>query len=432
MQNIITHKKIIFLLILLFFLFSISTAFAQEHAKNIILFVGDGMGFAHISISKYYLGRDLFMEQLPYSGFVTTHSEDSYVTDSAAAATALACGFKTKNRMLGWLPQGETPKTVLEAAQEKGKKVGLVSTCRLTHATPAAFAAHVIHRNKETEIARQMLERNVDVLLGGGLKQFLHEKPDKPLVEQAKSQGYEFVQTRDEMLNATSDKILGLFTKSHMNYELDRNPDVEPSLAEMTQKSLAIVSQDEDGFFLMVEGGRIDHAAHKSDIGGVVTDLLAFDEAINVALEFAKKDTNTLIIVTSDHECGGLGLSNGKYEIKPEVIKNINHSVEFAMEKIEKENADVEKIMVDYFGITDMTVEEREKIKNAPNPMVRMFSISEVVSDRAMVGWTTTKHTASLVPIMAIGPDAERYVGFMDNTDIPKKIDKSGGYELFE
>ena len=276
----------------------------EGEVRNIILLIGDGMGPGQLTAAEIENGEDtLAIIGLPYMSMVSTDSYTNYVTDSAASATALATGYKTKNGVISIGPNGETLTTVVEVAEEHDLSTGIVSNTRVTHATPAAFMSHVNSRNHESLIAEQVLLSGVDVVLGGGSSYFSSLDPS--------GAGYTVVETIGDLMDAESGKVLGLFTSSYMSYELDRNPLVEPSLAEMTEKAIELLSSDTDGFFLMVEGGRIDHASHDNNIEYTLSEVYAFDLAVLEALEFASGRNDTLVIVTADHETGGLLVTGG-------------------------------------------------------------------------------------------------------------------------
>ena len=274
--------------------------------RNIILLIGDGMGMGQLTAAELMNGEDdLVIRSLPYKSLVTTYPLSAYVTDSAAAATALATGYKTVNGAISMLPNGTIMTTVLEVAEEQGMSTGIVSTTRVTHATPACFMAHTSSRNTEYNIAQQVLESGVDVALGGGATFFSGLDPA--------AAGYTVVDTTSELMNIGTGKVLGLFNgdKDYMSYENDRNPEFEPSIAEMTRKSIELLSDDPDGFFLMVEGGQIDTASHDNDFNNTLGETYAFDNAVLEALEYASTRNDTLVIVTADHETGGLLLIGG-------------------------------------------------------------------------------------------------------------------------
>ncbi len=297
-----------------------ASALPEIHADAIILFIGDGMGEAHRTAARWAsVGMDgnLEMDKMLIQGEAHTASANSPITDSAAAATAMATGRKTNNGVISMSPDGELLSTILEQAQNSGLAVGLVTTTQLAHATPAAFAAHVTSRSLMTEIASQMLSGKANLLLGGGENDFLpntvagcytdpgNRSDGRNLITEAITAGYEYVCNAAE-LNAvsplTTTHLLGLFADGGMVRPYS------PSLGEMTEKAITILSQDPQGFFLMVEGGQIDWAAHDNEASNVISDTLGLDSAIVVAQTYAETYTNTLIIVTADHETGGMSV----------------------------------------------------------------------------------------------------------------------------
>lgn len=401
----------------------------SSKAKNVILLIGDGMGSGQMTAGRIVKGSSLAMDSITYNGTVSTYPNDpkeKWVTDSAAAGTAIATGTKTYNAAISVDPNKKPVETILELAQEKGKSTGLVSTTRITHATPAVFAAHNPNRDAETEIAADMLNHNVDVLLGGGLTQFLptsqggKRTDNKNLVDDAKKMGYTFVSNKDEMNNANGKKLLGLFNNSHDSYEIDRNPAKEPSLSEQTQKSIDILSKNNKGFFLMVEGGRIDHASHANDAATAAKDVIAFDNAVKVALDYAKKNRDTLVIVTADHETGGMTIGGyGQMNFNPDVLKNQTASFEDVISKQLKQD-NVQEMFSKYLGVNDLTTEELNTITSSFAKNAGAITAADTFSKRALVGWTTTAHTGEDMPIMAYGPKADRFSKHLDNTDIFK------------
>ncbi len=286
---------------------------------NIILFIGDGMGDAQRTAAQWAAyGQDshLAMDSMPHSGWARTGSLLG-VTDSAAAATALATGHKTLDGMIAMDPLFNPLQTILEQAQRRGMAVGLATTTEIAHATPAAFAAHVPLRTQMADIARQMIERRVNVLLGGGEDDFLppsatgcfpapgDRSDGRTLIQEATDAGYVYVCDGVALMAAPPDtsRLLGLFVDAGMTRPHS------PTLATMTHAAITLLSQDPEGFFLMVEGGQIDWAAHNNDAANVISDTLAFDDAVAIAQAFAVGHPQTLIIVTADHETGGMAAS---------------------------------------------------------------------------------------------------------------------------
>jgi alkaline phosphatase len=380
----------------------------DEHARNVILLIGDGMGFSQTTLARMdkadwnlsqYENTSLCMDEMERTGYVSTFSANSFVTDSAPASTAMATGYKTNNGVISQdaeaiqgLRDGKNLTTILEIAEDAGLSTGIITTTRITHATPAAFYAHVDNRDNESEIADQLLSSGVEVALGGGISYFIgtndsspasgkgKRNDDRNLIDEATAIGYAFVYNGtafDEVDAANTSKLLGLFDNSHMLYELQRlnSSNREPSLAAMTEKAISLLSQNPKGFFLMVEGGRIDHACHERSLDNTTADTLAFDEAVERALEFARTNNQTLVIVTADHECGGLVL-------QPENLDSY-------------EAEGVKPV----FGSGTTKTE---------GPRYDFITEMEEAT-----------HTAVDVPIMASGPGAEMVgQGRMDNTDV--------------
>jgi len=339
--------------------------------RNVILCIGDGMGFGHVELARIKTAGPagkLNMEMMPIFGIVSTRSADSHVTDSAAAATAMATGFKTKNGMISMLPDGRKCVTILEAARQKSMSTGLVSTAAVTSATPACFAAHQRSRGMQAKIAEDLLGNKVNVLIGGGRKYFLHgsagksEKGDLPgLIGRAKKAGYVYASNAEELEEAGGDYVLGLLASDELTTKLP-----EPSLARLTGKAIEILSKNKKGFFLMVEGAQIDWAGNEQNADDTVKQTLAFDMAVKAAVDFARTDGYTLVVVTSDHDTGGLVIRKG----------------------------------------------------GADGKDVKLL-------------WTTHGHSGRAVPLYAFGPCAGVFEGACDNTEIPKRIAKLLGIESF-
>ncbi|MFW9938528.1 MAG: alkaline phosphatase, partial [Candidatus Thorarchaeota archaeon] len=303
----------------------------------------------------------------------TTYSADNSVTDSAAAATAIATGYKTNNGYLSILPSLISVQTILEMAQEKGKSSGIVSTTEVTHATPAAFMTHVTSRYQTSEIARQIVEESgVDIIMGGGKVYFNSQQ-----INEMQINGYQIVENKTGLQSISSGKLFGLFADSHLPYEIDRDYTLTPSLADMTDKGIELLSQDPDGFFLMVEGGKIDHAGHANNKVNVALETIEFYYAIERAITFVKNTKNCLLIITADHETGGLLILGD----------NLNSTL----------------------PSQSNTPEENEFLR---------IKRSENIS----VSWSTTSHTNADVPFYAYGLDDESIKNFtvIDNTDIFK------------
>ncbi|MGQ8336409.1 alkaline phosphatase [Sunxiuqinia sp. A32] len=281
--------------------------FKSKKPKNIILMIGDGMGTSQIYAGLTANHGNLFLSNFKNVGFSKTYSSDNYITDSAAGGTALSAGIKTYNGAIGVNPDTLDVKTILELAEENNKSTGLVSTSAITHATPASFIAHQPSRNMYEAIAADFLQTDIDLFIGGGYKHFTQRKDGKDLTVELKKKGYQVLQDIDEIAKVKSGKLAGLTADEH-NPRYDERGDMLPVA---TETAINLLSKNNKGFFLMVEGSQIDWGGHQNDAIYIVEEMLDFDQSIGKALEFAAKDGNTLIVVTADHETGGLSVSGG-------------------------------------------------------------------------------------------------------------------------
>jgi len=394
--------------------------------KNVILFVADGCGPASFTMARDYLrykgtAMELALDSIQ-TGSVRTHASDSRVTDSAASATAYACGVKTYNGAIAVNDDLESIPTVLEGAEAKGMVTGLVATSRITHATPAAFSAHVPRRSMEAQIAAQQIRQGVEVLLGGGRNFYADEAAGgrrddgRNIMDEAAGLGYTVVTDRNGFDAADATPLLGLFSGSHMDYEVDRDAAAQPTLAEMTIKAIELLRDASDeGFFLMVEASRIDHAGHANDLVAHLHDILAFNDAVAQALAFAAEDGETLVVSTSDHETGGMTLGrniNGRgiYAWHPEAIENTQGSYD-QFQRTEGADPAV------YFGLPDLKDTERADIAAATG-WDQHAVLAEIISQRSLVAWTTNGHTGVDVGLYAYGPGRDHFFGNVDNTHI--------------
>lgn len=336
----------------------------NPRAKNVILLLGDGMGLAHLqaaAMAAYGAGGRLTAQRMPIVGIVQTWSASSLVTDSGAAATALATGYKTYNGALGVNPLGQPVESFFNTAKRYGKRTGLVATVSLTHATPAAFVANANMRTMEAAVAPQLIERDVNVLLGGGLSFFLPashpsgyswRRDERDVLSEALDRGYQLTFAPEELQTLQGERVLGLFALTALP---PAARGARPSIVEMTDKALERLSESPKGFCLMVEGSQIDWQSHLSDFEAMLWETLEFERAVDRCVAFAQADRETLVIVTADHETGGLALAS-------------------------RDNA----------GISAY--------------------------------WTAGQHTAISVPLYAYGPGCLQFAGTYENTDVAKKI----------
>lgn len=279
----------------------------KDQVKNVILFIGDGMGENHLKLTKQKLGIELTMETFPYRGQSKTRSMTGPITDSAAGGTALSCGVRTENGYIGtyWLDPCQTysvPRSITEIANAHGLRTGVVTTDSVTGATPAAFSAHTNSRKNRSEIVDQQMHSFLDIVWGNEDSDF-----DKATAE---ANGFTVVESESEM-NALGNGSKSFAQFNGDTWKSDTGTD-DPTLSEMTEKAISVLDNDK-GFFLMVEGAHIDKHSHRNNADNMVLALQEFDKAIAKALDFAKKDGNTLIVVTADHETGGLRAKDGTY-----------------------------------------------------------------------------------------------------------------------
>ncbi|MBP5718383.1 MAG: alkaline phosphatase [Abditibacteriota bacterium] len=368
----------------------VSASFAGKAPKNIILLIGDGMGIGIIASAKHNVkGGRLAMEDFPVTGFSITTPADHIVTDSAASGTAFSTGFKTNNGMIARLPNGKDVNSIRYYAQQRGMKTAIVSVKNITDATPAVFLSHADHRSELFNIAAQIPFSGCDVILGGGLSHFVSgseggdvvirdaagketvvkgsRDDGKNVVDDIKAQGYTFVTTKEDMKKSDADKLFGLFDAGIMNTAPDTP---EPTLTEMTMKAIDIINRNnKNGFFIMSEAGCIDSGNHANNHAYALQEMLEFDRTIRACLDFAKKDGETLIVITADHDTGSMGC-----------------------------------------------VDPSE------------HAISEGRATSAVYG--TGGHSANWVPVFAYGPGAEYFAGAQQNIAIPRRFASFWGLDL--
>ncbi|MGE0088204.1 MAG: alkaline phosphatase [Bacteroidales bacterium] len=291
-----------------------------KQAKNIILLIGDGMGVAQIYSAISTSEEKLNFEQFKIIGFHKTHSATDYITDSGAGGTALATGVRTCNSCISIDTLGNPLKTILEFAEENKLATGLVSTSSILHATPASFISHVSSRNEYEKIATFFLKTEIDVFIGGGKKHFMHRKDSLNLIDSLINRGYLISDSVCHIPKDYNGKLAVFTAFVHNPYKKEGRTNMLP---DATEKAIEMLSKNDNGFFLMVEGSEIDWGGHDNDIEVVVSETIDFDKAIGKALEFAKKDGETLVVVTADHETGGLTLVEGDL-VKKTIVTNFS------------------------------------------------------------------------------------------------------------
>jgi len=422
--------------------------------RNIIFMVSDGMSMGVLSLaepfSRMVRGQDrgtwwhkLLQSRDTVHGLAETYSADSMVTDSAAAASAWGGGRRVNNGAINVLPNGKTMTPIAKLMQEHGRRVGLVTTTRITHATPAAFAAVQAKRGDEELIAPQFMNR-ADVIMGGGIEFFAsRSRSDKrDLITDYRKAGYRFAATRSDLFKAGSPKrLLGLVGPSHLPYTIDHRVSDKltreiPTLAEMTKSALGILADSDRGFLLQVEGGRIDHACHRNDAPCALWDQLAFDDAVGVALEFSKDRDDTLIVVTTDHGNANPGLngmgkgyrdSNACFERLAEF--NASHDQMIGIAKGAGNSADIwhDVIKTHSGGRVDLDKSDAMAIANVAankfdaeldDQQANIYGVlAQTIGNHTGIGWNGTTHTSDYVLVSAVGVGAQRFGGLQRNTD---------------
>jgi len=489
----------------------------KKKVKNVIFVIGDGMGPQQLSLlqlfansskySPYKNGKTHLQKMMDggETGIVYTQPEKFLVTDSSCSATQYATGKYSLPEVVGVDDSGKKVKTILEAAKEKGLSTGLVSDTRLTHATPASYAAHNKSRQNENAIAEEMLKTGADVMLSGGLRHFIPKgldkdlywvkragkkllkkskrKDNKNLLVNAEKLGYQLVFNKKQMNKVESGKVLGLFTNSGMadgiihNRNVNNKNNTEPTLSEMTEVALNQLSKNDKGFFLMVEAGQIDWAGHRNDAGTLLHEMLKMDQLLGTLLEFAKKNEDTLIVVTADHETGSFGMSYSGYKNTIETHKvegvfsekvyksKYNYGSHKVLDKLyeqkqsymtmlknfsktSKSPKDLQKIINDNSSFKLNLDEAKEILKNKKNKnfikghkyhghkhlpnineypsfypygeMDRSSLIARILGKYQNIVWGTATHTSTPVTVVAYGPEgaASLYDGAHHSTEI--------------
>lgn len=499
-----SFKLRLFLGVVFFFTVSISQSqtslqdtYSGQSPKYIFYFIGDGMGLSQVNTTEAYLGaleknvgiKKLEMSKLPNQGFYTTYAVDRLITGSAAAGTALATGHKTTINTIGMDAKRQIPlKNIAELAKDKGYKIGIVTSVSIDHATPACFYAHQPHRNMYYNISLDLSKSGFNYFAGGGFKHPEGDgninstnimsnigmntsvdisKKETNTIAVAISRGYRVINTLSEFedLKQGDDKIIAIAPRlaggEAIPYSIDQNKE-DISLDQFTQKGIELLDNP-NGFFMMVEGGKIDWACHANDAATVIGEIIQFDKAVSIAMQFYNQHPDeTLIIVAADHETGGmaLGFAGNHYKSAFALLQNQNISYENFTKLInnyreekkgEYDVADGLALVKKYFGLGDLekglalSEYELQQLKNAftksmdhnseekNNDQYYLlygsydpFTVTacHILAQKAGIGWTTYSHTATPVPVRSIGVGAHLFTGFFDNTDLAKKLMK--------
>ena len=419
-----------------------------KRPKNIIFMVADGMSHQTVAICDEYqklaLGKSssywaaLMDRPDVFTGLQETRSLSSVVTDSAAAASAWGSGRRIMNGMINMYPDKTSLRTLTNLMLEAGVKVGLVTTTTMTHATPSGFSINILDRDLQALIAEQHLTSGVSVLMGGGDKFFNAEKrkDKRDMYGEFEKKGFKVVKDRDGVLNLKTDKILGIFSDSHIPYSIDRDNDPEltrtvPTLAEMAKVALENLKGNGKGFLLQIEGGKVDHAGHSNDTAAQIHDQMAFEDAVKIAIEFAEKDKNTLVIITADHATGGPSLNgagNEYMESTKGLVSVAKHTSSYGpmTDMIGKAAtpASVQSAVEAKLGIQLKSV-EAQIVSDAMNGKSifsalelqggKLSALSLVLQNYTKVGWTSLNHTSEHVLVSAFGPGSEQVRGLTKN-----------------
>lgn len=411
---------------------------AGKPANNLIFLVVDGMSHGTLALAHHWhlrhKGEPLNWMQLYnrpdlHLAKQDTASASSPVTDSAAAASAWGNGQRVNNGAINMTADGRSLKPIMSYAKEVGKATGLVTSCRVTHATPAGFTANVAGRDEEALIAEQYLQRGVDVILGGGRRFFKNDKEDH--LPAFKAAGYTLCEDRSGLkASAGASKLLGLFSKSHLPYAIDRENDAAlsevPDLPMLFEAALQSLGKAGNGFVLQVEGGRVDHAGHGNDAATILHEFLEFDRCIPVALDYIEKHPDTLLIVTTDHGTGGCQLDGAgkRYADSGPALDRINdfkYSFEWMEQRFRKAGAFDTALFTSVTGIQPRPEQVVQIEAALADPEVSyLTSVIASVFEKEFTGilatgWSSHNHTAENVDLMAFGPGSEAVGGYMRN-----------------
>jgi len=416
-------------------------------AKNIIFLVSDGMSTGTLNmgdlLKQRMLGKSstwlqLYRENKAKHALVDTASLDSLVTDSAAGSSAWGGGVRVNNGSLNTAPDGTKHKPILQKFKASGKKVGCVTTVPITHATPAGFCVNMKSRQSQDKIADEYLKLKFDVMMGAGLEYFdgSKRKDKKNILSDFTHQDFQVIKTKAEMANLQSDQpVLGLFSKSEMPYALDHSADKtlmeeKPSLAEMTEKAIALMQDNPQGFVLQVEGGKVDWAAHGNDAAALLYDQMAFDDAVEVAIKFAESRNDTLVIITTDHGNSNPGLIKCKnVDAKFDLLQNVKHTNEwilFGIKPNDKATKVIDRIHhAQGYAITTAEAQhilksyaslESDGLYNAYK--LPFKDLAKIQENYTAIHWSGMNHSADFVELAMYGAGSEDLPPFIKNTDL--------------
>ena len=446
--------------------------FAQPRPKYIFYMIGDGMGLNHVASTEMYLAelggyigrKALCMTQFPVVGLATTFSETNGITDSSAAGTALAAGVKTGNGILGQTTDGKHFPTIAEQLRDKGWAVGIMTSVSIDHATPGAFYADVPSRKEYYTIGVQLARSHFEFFGGATFYQpYIKDKPEAAnIYDVCEKEGYKFYRGYEEFMKEGIDADKAILIQEHegltkdylgkgrIPYAIDRRKG-DLTLPQITDAAITFLEKKKRPFFMMVEGGQIDWASHNDDAATVIQETLDFDMAIRRAYQFYREHPDeTLIIVTADHETGGMALGNHKYTLHLSLLENQKASVGVISDRLKELKEEygkslkyeqVQALFKETLGLYDaVEVTDKEdaklratfkqmkknKAKDTETLYASLNALSEqavhLLNKKAHIGWTTWSHSGAPVPVYAIGAGAERFTGVYDNTEIMQRI----------
>lgn len=442
---------------------------APQTLPNVIILIPDGMSVSGTTLARLYSGAPLALDPLA-TGLMSTWNGDGTIADSAPAGSALSAGWKSQTGNIAStgkvyiLPGARVPAqgeelrpvaTILEAAKLSGRATGIISTSEFMHATPADFSSHDPSRSNYDNLTEQIVYNGLDVILGGGIKYLKPEtrKDKEDMAAVLKTRGYTLVGNTAELKAFQGKKLVGVFGKTDnhtaLSYDMDRDPVREPALAEMTAKAIEVLSAQPKGFFLMVEGSKVDWAAHANDTVGIISDVLAFDRAVKVAVDFAKKQGNTLVIAVTDHGNSGISIGDRStsttYDKTPwtsfiDPLKRVKVTGEGfeamlpsnrleASSTVETHGPQVRALAQDWLGIGDLTNAEVESLLKAKAGQVN-YVVGPIVAQRAKIGYTTNGHTGEDVVLYAYDPRGRLLGGLVDNTVVAQFMAQTLGVDL--
>ncbi|WP_288987824.1 alkaline phosphatase [uncultured Pseudoalteromonas sp.] len=407
-------------------------AFAQTAPKNVIYMIGDGMGPAFTTAYRYYRDDPTTKEiettvfDTMLKGMAHTYPDDhTYVTDSAAGATALSSGHKSYNGAIAVDTAKKPVKTMLEIAKEQGMTTALVATSQINHATPASFAAHNESRRNYDDIANDYIDNKiagklpVDLMLGGGTQYFIRD--DRNLVDEFKKAGYQYGDDIKNLGQITQIPAIGLYAPKGLPFALDENP---TRLKQLTSKAFDLLDgQNDKGFFVMIEGSQIDWCGHANDIACAMAEMDDFAKSIETAKAYVDNNPDTILVITADHSTGGLTIgAHGQYKWGTDIIKGVKATAG-TLTKLLMGSDNLKTVWQANTRI-EFTTKNEIKLKQAKamGEKTLNLAVKSIINDLSFTGWTTGGHTASDVQVFAYGKNSDDFIGSQNNTDIAKKL----------